>query len=256
VRRGLRRAVALALAAASLPAGAYLASPASVLRRMGQKREALALATLEARGTLWAGGEVARALASATGIPLASGEFSVEAVFSLKAPGRCRLELYPAAGAAPDRPFVAVSRGKTAGKGLDRVPAAAAMLRGACALLAVHPGGTDPGRAYADELSRLRIPLDADWLGKQGTRVSYVIGAPPRERKPQVWIDAQTWQPVRLLAALGGPLSDVRFVEWGVSPGGDLFPRHLEVQETGAAVLRFTTSKVAANPKVPDSLFP
>jgi len=151
---------------------------------------------------------------------------------------------------------VAVSRGKSAGKGLDRVPAAVAMLRGACTFLAVRPGGADPGRPYADELSRLGIPLDASWLGKQGTRVSYVIGAPPRERRPQAWIDAQAWQPTRLLASLGGPLSDVRFLDWGVSPGGDLFPRHLEVQETGAASLRFTASKVAANPKVPDSLFP
>jgi hypothetical protein len=253
-----RRAVALALLAAALPAAAWLASPSSVLRRMGQKREPLALATLEARGTLWASGETARALASAAGVASTGPEVSVEAVISLKAPGRCRIELVPAAGGATAAaaPYLAVSRAKSAGRGLDRIPAVVSLLRGACAFLAVRPGGADPGRAYAEELSRLGIPLDGDWLGKQGNRVAYVIGAPPRERRPQAWIDAQSWQPTRLIAALGGPLAEVRLLGWGTPPGGDAFPGQVEVQETGAPALRFSASRVASNPKVPDSLFP
>jgi len=253
-----RRALALALLVAALPAAAWLASPSTVLRRMGQKREPLALATLEARGILWASGDAARALAAAAGVAGAGPETSVEAVISLKAPGRCRIELVPAAGApgAAAAPYLAVSRGKSAGRGLDRIPSVASLLRGTCALLAVRPGGSDPGRAYAEELSRLGIAIDGDVLGKQGTRVAYVIGAPPRERRPQVWIDAQSWQPARLVAALGGPLAEVRFLGWGTPPGGDAFPNQVEVQEAGAAALRFTTTRVASNPRVPDSIFP
>lgn len=249
-------AAALALAAASLaaPASAKVLSAQEVLRRAGQKREAMELGSLEAKGTLWANGETARALAAATGTPATNGEVSVEAFVSMKMPGRCRIELSPAAGMA--RPHLAIGRGKATARELDRVAPVGALLRAACAMLAVKPGGAEPGRAYAEALSRLAIPVTGEGLAKQGQRVSYVIGAPAKERRPQAWFDVQNELPTRLLAALPGPLADVRFLEWGVSPGGETFPRTTEVRESGAAVLRFTITRLAVNTPLPDTLFP
>jgi len=255
MRRPLRVAVLAALLA-STPAIAYLLPPAAVLKRMAQRREELALASLEVRGTLSASGETARALAAAAGLPPPGAELLVPAVLSIKAPGRCRLEIFPP-GAPADRPFVATGRGRVSGgRGLERVAAALALVKGACTYLGFRPGGTDPGRVYADELARLGVALGEDYLGQMGGRVSYVIGAPPQEKRPQAWIDKQSFQPVRLLAALAGSPADVRLVDFGSPVGGDLFPRALEVHENASLSLRLTAEKVAPNPKIPDGLFP
>ena len=254
--RRSRLALAVALALAAGPALAYLLPPATVLRRLAQRREEMAIASLEVRGTLAASGDAARALSAATGLPLSGSELFAPAVLSIKAPGRCRLELVPAAGPAADHPFVATARGKLAGKGLDRSPAAVALLKATCALLGLRPAGADPGRVYADELFRLGISLNDDYLGHLGGRVAYVLGAPPQEKRPQAWIDKQSFQPVRLMAALAGPLADVRLVDYGSPVGGEIFPRAVEVHEGGALSLRLTAEKLAANPKIPDSLFP
>lgn len=255
MRRGARVAALAVLVAAAAPALAYLLPPATVLKRMAQRREELALASLEVRGTLAVEGEAARALAVATASPLSGSEVLLPAVLTIKAPGRCRLDLLSASGAPG--PFLSLGRGKVAGgKGLERVPAVLALVRATCALLGTRPAGPDPGRAYADELFRLGIALSEDYLAHMGGRVAYVLGAPPREKKPQAWIDKQSFQPVRLLASFAGPLADVRLVDYGSPVGGDMFPRAVEVFEGGTLSLRLTTEKLAANPKVPDALFP
>jgi hypothetical protein len=256
MRRALRVAALAGALAASPPVLAYLLPPTAVLKRLAQRREQLALASLEVSGMLAASGEAAALLASATGLPLSGSELLVPAVLSIKAPGRCRLELFPTSGNG-DRPYVATGRGRLAGgHGLERVPAAVAMLKATCALLGVRSGGTDPGRAYAEELSRLGVSLSEEYLGQMGGRVSYVLGAPPQEKRPQAWIDKQSFQPVRLIATLAGPLVDVRFVDFGSPVGGDAFPRAVEVRDQGALALRLTVEKLAANPKMPDGLFP
>jgi hypothetical protein len=268
---------AAAVAALLLPAFAalaYLLPPSAVLKRLAQKREEVAAPSMEVRGLLVAGGEAGRALAAAAGLPAAGspgsgapapdGDVSLVAVISIKAPGRCRLELAPpgAAGApgpaSPERAWIAVGRGRLSGaRGLDRISPVVALVRGLCALLGPRASGADPGRAWAEELSRLGVSLGDESLGRAGARVAYVLGAAqPRERKPQVWIDKQSWQPLRLVAPLSGALDDVRLLDFGSVVGGDLFPQTVEVRQDGALALRFATEKVAANPRIPDALFP
>jgi hypothetical protein len=253
----LRRAAAAAALLLAAPAAlAYLLPPSAVLRRMAQRREALAAPALEVRATLRAEGEAGRAIAAAAGVPAGGSAVELGAVLSLKAPGRCRLELAAPAGGEPA--WAAVGRGRLAGaRGLERVPEVAALLRGVCVLLAQRGTGADPGRAWAEELSRLGIALSEESLARSGTRVAYVLGASrPREARPQVWIDKQAWQPLRLVAPLAGPLDDVRLVDFGSVAGGELFPAGVEVRRDGAVALRLATEKVAANPRIPDALFP
>ncbi len=250
-----RRLAALVAAAIALPAPAYVPPPHAVLKRLAQKREEAALHAFEVRGTLSFSGDAAVAAAAAAGLPLAGGDLSVPAVLSAKTPGRCRLELVgPAAPASA--PAVVVRRGKLSGaRGLDHVHAAAALAAGVCALLGERPTGGEPDRVYAEALSRAGVPVGEVTFGRLGTRVAYVIGARPTEAKPQAWIDKRSFQPVRIVAPVGGALADVRLLDWGSPTGGDWFPRAVEVWDGKALQARFTTEKVTANPRLPDSLF-
>ena len=256
--RARRAALAAAALLAASPALAYLLPPSAVLKRLAQRREALAAPAMEVRGTLHAEGEAGRALAAAAGLSPTGGGVSVPAVLSVKAPGRCRLDLLPAEGAGAERAWVAIGRGRVAGaRGLERVPEVGALLRGTCLLLGQRATGADPGQVYAQELARLGISLTEESLGRSGSRVAYVLGASqPREARPQVWIDKQGWQPIRLIAPLTGPLDDVRLLDFGSVAGGDLFPGAVEVRRDGAIALRLATERVVPNPKIADTLFP
>ncbi len=252
----MRAAAALAVALAAAPALAYLLPPTSILRRMAQRREDLGLHALEARGTFAMSGEAARNASAALGIPLVGSELEVAAVVSLKMPGRCRLELAPADVSEADRPAISIRQGRLGGaKGLDRVPAAAAMAQGLCALLGERPAGGDADRQYADRLARLGVPVAEVHLGRADGRLAYVLGARPTERKPQAWIEKQTFQPIRIVYPRAGSLAEVRLLDFGSPIGGDWFPRAVEVHGPAGLEARFTAEKVVANPKLPDSIF-
>jgi hypothetical protein len=252
-RAGWIAAAVVALLAA--PAAAYVLPASAVLKRLSQKREQQALAAVEVQGTLAFAGEAA-ARAAELGLPLLPGEASAPAYFTIKVPGRCRLELAVAEAAPADRPAVTLRGAKLGGnRGLERSPAAVALVQGLCALLGQRPGGAAPERPFAQALSALGISLDEVTLGRQAGRVAFVVGGKPRDDRPLAWIDKQTFQPLRLSAALGGARQEVRLVDWGSAAGGDLFPRAVEVHAGGQLRLRFSTEKVLANPRVPDSIF-
>jgi len=253
--RARRAAAAIALAVAA-PALAYVLPVPGILRRMGERRAALSLDALEVAGSLSAGGEVAETLAQAAGLAAVGGEASYPALFRMKVPGRCRLELAPPEAAEAARPFVAVRDGRLSGAGgLDKVPAAVALVRAACALLAAPLAG-DASEAYAAALGRRGVALTDASLGRFDGRIAYVVGGRAKEAKPLLFVEKGSFQPLRLIAQEGGALHDVRFVGWGSPTGGDWFPRAVEVWSGDAARLRFTTERAAANPKLPELLFP
>ncbi len=252
---GRRAAAAIALAAA-LPALAYVLPVPGILRRVGERRAALDLASLEVTGTLVAEADAADRLAAALGQRPAGAPVSVSARLAVKVPGRCRLELSPPGVADAARPFVSVRDGKIAsGGGLGDVPAAVALVRGVCTLLAVPTGG-DASAAYAAALSRRGVPLVDASLGRFDGQIAYVIGARANDAKPRVFVGKEAFQPLRLVADDGGALRDVRLLGWGSPTGGDWFPRAAEVWEGDRAKLRFTTERTAANVRMADLLFP
>src|SRR5512144_1201660 len=128
--RARRAAAALALAL-SLPALAYVPPAAGILRRMGERRAGLALASLEVAGTLELEAPEASRLTARGLAPGPDGRLTSPARLLVKVPGRCRLELAPAGVSAAERPYVAVTEGRLAGRGgLEQVLAAAALVRG------------------------------------------------------------------------------------------------------------------------------
>ncbi|HSN93156.1 MAG TPA: hypothetical protein VLS93_18145 [Anaeromyxobacteraceae bacterium] len=254
-RRATARIAAALLAAAVAPAAlAYILPTGAILRGMAAKRAEAGIVSLEATGLLEASGPTAERVAQAAGLRTLGGRVAVTARFSLKVPGRCRIELVPAGLAEADRPFATVRDGALAGRGLETSPAVAALLRSTCALLAVAPvaGGS---AAYAEALGRRGVALGAASLGRFGGRITYVLGGRPSDPKPLVFVDKETLRPLRLLASEGGPLLDTRLVGWGSPVGGDWFPRAVEVHERDALLLRFSAEKVVANPKLPDAIF-
>ena len=239
-----------------VPALGYVLPVGGILRRLGHRRQELALASMEVRGTFAMSGDPARAAAAALGLGVAGTDLSAPARLTFKMPGRCRLELSPPDLSEAERPVAVVKQGQLRGSGgLDRVAAAAALLRGLCSLVGQAPAAAEPGRPYAEELSRLGIPLGPAGLGRFGTEIAFVIGARPAQAKPQAWVDKQTFQPIRVVFQAGDALVDVRLLDWGSPTGGDWFPRAVEVWQGGALQARFVTEKATANPRVPDALF-
>jgi hypothetical protein len=244
---------ALALAVA-LPTLAYVLPVPGILRRMGERRAALQVDALEVRGTLAVRGAGAERVAALTGQRPAPGEATAPARFLAKVPGRCRLEIVRPDVAEGDRPFAAVRDGKLTGALAD-LPAAAAFVRGACALLA-GPTAGDATDVYASALTRRGIALGDAALGRFDGRIAYVIGGRSKEPRPVLYVDKDGFQPLRLVAAEGPDLQDLRFLGWGSPMGGDWFPRAVEVFSRDALSLRFSTERASVNGKQPEALFP
>jgi hypothetical protein len=253
VRHARRAALALALAAA-LPAAAYILPVPGILKRMGERRAALSLDALEVQGSLAGRGAAAERLAAASGIRVVGPEVSVPARFLAKIPGRCRLEVARSDQPEAERAFVAVRDGKLSGPLAD-LPAAAAFVRAACTLLA-GPTAGDPTDVYAAALGKRGVALGDVSLGRFDGRIAYVIGGREKQAKPLLYVEKDGFQPLRLVAAEGADLVDVRFLGWGSPTGGDWFPRAAEVWAKDALSLRFSTEKATSNPKLAEPLFP
>ncbi len=250
-RSRLRLLAAAAAAAAALPALAYLLPTTAVLRLLGQKRESLQLASLEVTGTFQADGPTADRVTAAAGHPV-GGAVNVPARILLRIPGRCRLEI---TGATPaECPNVVVRDGKLSGVGgLEGDPAAAALMRAMCSLLATSTAG-DASGTYAAALSRRGVALTDETLGRFDGRLAYVIGGRTSDHKPLLYVDKNAFQPLRLIASEAGAMQDVRLLGWGSPTGGDWFPRAVEVVQGDALRVRFTTEKTSPNPKIPEGL--
>jgi len=249
-----RRAVAALALAAALPAAAYILPVPGILRRLGERRAALGLDTLEVRGTVIARGAAGERLAAAAGIRGAGAETRAPARFLMKVPGRCRLELTPPEIPEAARAFVAVRDGKLTGALAD-IPAAAAFVRSTCALLATQVAG-DASAAYAAVLAKRGVALGDATLGRFDGRIAYVLGGRAKDAKPLMFVEKDAFRPLRLVAPEGKELLDVRLVGWGSATGGDWFPRAVEVFAKEAPLLRFDTERAVANSKLPEPLFP
>lgn len=247
--------LALLAAAAAAPAAAYVLSVGGILRRMGERRAALSIETLEVTATLAAKGDVADTLARSPGVSNVAGQVAAPAVFRMKVPGRCRLELAPPDAPERSRPFVAAKDGKIAGAGgLDRLPAAVALVRTVCTLLATHVAG-DAGASYGAALSRRGVALGEATLGRFDGRIAFVVGGRPKDAKPLLFVEKDAFRPLRLIAQEGGTTYDVRLLGWGSPTGGEWFPRAVEVWSGDTLRIRVTTERTAQNQRMDDALF-
>ena len=256
MRGAPRRALAVLLVALAAPAAAYVLTVPGILKRMGERRAALSLDALEVTGSIVAKGEAAEALGRGAGLVAVAGQVSAPAIFRMKVPGRCRLELAPAEAPEGARPFVSLRDGRlTGGGGLDKLPSAVAFLRTACALLATFPGG-DAAASYGAALSRHGVALGEATLGRFDGQLAFVVGGRQKDTKPLLFVDKDAFHPMRLVAHEGALALDVRLLGWGSPTGGEWFPRAAEVWVGDQMRLRFTTERTVPNPKLAEAVFP
>lgn len=92
-------------------------------------------------------------------------------------------------------------------------------------------------------------------------RVAYLIGSKPWETdKPQVWIEKDTYLPMRVVTfqkQSDGSVQkiDLRYLGWGSPVGGAWYPQTVEVWKADKLVRRSSTQNVERNVAVDATLF-
>jgi hypothetical protein len=140
------------------------------------------------------------------------------------------------------------SAGKLEGP-LASVPAIAAYLTGTCDLQAARTSSGDEASDQVARALRARgVDLNQVALRRLSGTVAYALG----KDRGQAWFDKATFRPVRVIYAAGTDTWDVRLLERGQPPVGDLSPRVIEVlrQGTDAPELRLTLDRAERNGSV------
>ncbi len=112
-------------------------------------------------------------------------------------------------------------------------------------------------QALADRLTRAGVDVSVSSLGRLEGQVAYVLGAQyPDETVSQLWVDKETFRPVRWIIGESGVLSalDIRYHEW--RPRGPVwYPMHIEFFRGGRLVREIQSRSVELNPAFSRDLF-
>ena len=236
---------------------AYVMPGYSIVRRMADKRDDLALTTVKADGSAQVGPALLAEVSKALGVQ-AQGDLSLTMSVSMRVPGRCRIEI---ASTESTRAIAAVnSNGKRRSDGAE-VAALQVLTDEVCALLAVRGSGEGDVRATVERhLQGLKIDYKKSSLGRFGGQVAYVLGDDKNASSSQLWVykaegdEKKGLQPARVkLTDDKGQAWDVRFLDYNSQPTGDAFPRVLEIYRGDALQLRLTTLEVDLRAKLDDN---
>jgi len=249
----MRRAAVAAACLASTAALAFVMPSFSILRHMTNARDDLSLFSVRIDGLASFHGTAVREAGAALGIPSDRPEILTDASFSLKLPGRCRLDFIPLEG---NRAAAVDSNGKKRTEG-GAVAVGQAALGPVCALLAVRSSSDNEARAAVERyLEQSKVDRSGKtWLARFGGDVAYVIG-PRDDTRAQFWVFKDTFLPARMRWSDEQGVSwDVRFYDYTSPATGEWFPRLLEVHRGGELVLRFTSLKADTKSTLADKLF-
>lgn len=116
------------------------------------------------------------------------------------------------------------------------------------------------GEQMLKDLKRLKVDTDVVSYARFDGRVTYLIGSKPWEQdKPQVWIDKDTLQLVRvvLVEKQGDKVvrEETRLLGYGSPEGGSWFPKVIEEWRGDQLVRRSLTRSVQKNEALERSLF-
>ena len=232
---------------------AYVLPSYSILRRMADGRDDLALSGLKAEGSAAVSPGSAREVAAMMGVEWQSGELMLNFVASMRLPGRCRLEL---SSTESTKTLTAVSsNGKRRSEG-GELPALQVAVDEICALLALRGAGDGDSRVAVERhLAALKVNSKLTSLGRFRGTVAYVLGDPV-EGAPQLWIFKDQFNPARIRFVDDKQVAwDVHFFDYTSQATGQSFPRQVLVNKGPEPVLRLTTLKGEVKPKLDDALF-
>jgi len=231
---------------------AYVMPAYSVLRRMAEYRDDLALSALKVDGTATVPHAAAADYAEALGVTAGQGELQLSVSISMRLPGRCRVEL---SSLDSTRTIAAVSNnGKRRSEGAD-LPAVQVAADEICAVLALRGAGDGDSRAAVEKhLSGLKVDVRQASLGRFRGLLAYVVGA-PKKGTAQFWVyKDEKFHPARVMFTDDKGTWDVAFIDYA-SQAIDSFPRMVEVWKGDQLQLRITTLNADPKPKLDDKLF-
>lgn len=231
----------------------YIMPGYSILRRMANKRDDLALATYRVSGAVTVAPAAAAAVSQALGVPWSSGELALSGAFFAKLPGRCRFEL---ASLETTRTLVAGTAKRS-----TEFAALQVAVEQACALLAYRGAGEGESRSAVEKhLASLKVDTRQVSLGRFAGALVFVLGDPQKPNQFHVYKESASgdprFQPARLkFTDAAGTAWDVRFMDYASQGTGDTFPRQLEVWRGAELLLRFAAQKADVGVKLDDALF-
>jgi len=231
----------------------YVMPSYSILKRVANQRDDLTLTALKLDGLGAAGPTVSRELASTLGTAWASGELSMSASWSLRFPGRCRLEL---TSTESTKSLAAISNnGKKRAEG-PTFAAAQVALDQVCALLVLRSGTEGETReAINKHLSSLKVDTHQVALGRFAGTVAFILGE-RKEGSAQFWVYKERFLPARVrFADEAGVAWDVRFVDYTSQATSEWFPRVVEVWKGEEMQLRVSVLAAETRPNVESMKF-
>jgi hypothetical protein len=216
---------------------AYVMPASSVLKRVAAVRDEASAVNVRAEGQGAVSAALARELAAALGTPWTQGELSLSAVWSVRFPGRCRLDLL-----SPEstRGLTAVwANGKKRTEGPE-LAAAAVAVEQLCATLALRSATEGESRAALERhLTSVKVDTRQVSLGRFEGSVAYILGD-RAETAPQFWVYKDRFLPARVRVIEPGGAWDVRFIDYSSQSTGEWLPRVVEVYRAGELELRLT----------------
>jgi hypothetical protein len=221
------------------PAFAYVLPLRAILDQLHQARESVSASDQVVEGTVTLYGEGGRRKLLA-------------ATRSVLSDGRCRLEIVDALDEAIAGAFVVWDGGALRGTDHPTLSPLRALEALACPLSAT--GGAAP-RAFSAQLDRLGVDKRYTGLSRLEGRPAYVIGGRPWETdRPQVWLDKETWVPVRAIARVDGRLADVRMTGYTDPASGEWHPRLIQVYVDGERKASFTAERIDRDVALSDAV--
>ena len=111
-----------------------------------------------------------------------------------------------------------------------------------------------------ERLSERDVNLDVVSLGRYKERIAYVIGAKyPDESVPQVWIEKNTFRPIRYVLRRGGShdtdLEEIEYTDYMPLDKGKSYPARILFSQNGRLARMYVLKTFRVNPDLPDQLF-
>jgi outer membrane lipoprotein-sorting protein len=111
-----------------------------------------------------------------------------------------------------------------------------------------------------NRLVDLGVAVEVSSLGRFQGRIGYVLGAQyPDESVPQLWLDKETFRPMRWLlkpaaATPAGAALEVRYDDWK-KVASLWYPRRIEFYQGDRILRRIQVKRARVNPDFPDRFF-